>query len=169
MQSLFKSAQICFHPICASVWGLFDRASSSWNNVKCQLDATRWYYWCILSSTCFGRIRRLSGALDVELQHMVFWTEFLKGWCFESRCVGRVYGADGARHGTIHTVNIKAKLILDWNSVKIFRRFMLCDGVAACHWYGVCIVRCVECELRVALNTPHSKRTNDMLPHHRTT
>ena len=80
MQSLFKSAQICFHPICASVWGLFDRASSSWNNVKCQLDATRWYYWCILSSTCFGRIRRLSGALDVELQHMVFWTEFLDGW-----------------------------------------------------------------------------------------
>jgi hypothetical protein len=22
-------------------WGLFDRASSSWNNLKCQLDATR--------------------------------------------------------------------------------------------------------------------------------
>ena len=23
------------------IWGLFDRASSSWNNLKCQLDATR--------------------------------------------------------------------------------------------------------------------------------
>ena len=28
-----------------------------WNNVKCQLDATRSFYWCVLSSTCFGRIR----------------------------------------------------------------------------------------------------------------
>ena len=25
-----------------------------WNNLKCQLDATRYFYWCILSSTCFG-------------------------------------------------------------------------------------------------------------------
>jgi len=25
----------------SSFWGLFNRASSSWNNVKCQLDATR--------------------------------------------------------------------------------------------------------------------------------
>jgi len=48
--------------------------------VKCQLDATRWFYWCILSSTCFGYIRPSSGALDVELQHMVFCTEFLEGW-----------------------------------------------------------------------------------------
>jgi len=24
-----------------ATWGLFDRASSSWNKVKCQLDATR--------------------------------------------------------------------------------------------------------------------------------
>jgi len=23
------------------IWGLFDRASSSWNKVKCRLDATR--------------------------------------------------------------------------------------------------------------------------------
>jgi len=30
---------------------------------------------------------------------MVFCTEFLDGWCLESHCVGRVYGADGAaRH-----------------------------------------------------------------------
>jgi len=34
----------------------------------------------ILSSTCFGYIRLSSGALDVELQHMVFCTEFLDGW-----------------------------------------------------------------------------------------
>ena len=34
----------------------------------------------ILSSTCFGYIRPSSGALDVELQHMVFCTEFLDGW-----------------------------------------------------------------------------------------
>jgi len=50
-----------------------------WNNVKCQLDAIRWFYWCILSSTCFGYIRPSSGALDVELQHMVFCTEFVDG------------------------------------------------------------------------------------------
>ena len=48
-----------------------------WN---AKLDATRWFYWCVLSSTCFGYIRPLSGALDVELQHMVFCTEFLDGW-----------------------------------------------------------------------------------------
>ena len=35
---------------------------------------------CILSSTCFGYVRLSSGALDVELQHMVFCTEFLDGW-----------------------------------------------------------------------------------------
>ena len=51
-----------------------------WNNMKCQLDATRWFYWCILSSTCFEYIRVSSGALDVKLQHMVFCTEFLDGW-----------------------------------------------------------------------------------------
>jgi len=54
----------------------------------------------ILSSTCFGYIRPSSGALDVELQHMVFCTEFWMGGGLESRCVGRVYGADGAVHGT---------------------------------------------------------------------
>ena len=35
----------------------------------------------ILSSTCFGYIRPSSGALDVVLQHIVFCTEFLDGWC----------------------------------------------------------------------------------------
>jgi len=30
---------------------------------------------------------------------------FLKGGGLDSRCVGRVYGADGAVHGTIRTVN----------------------------------------------------------------
>jgi len=29
---------------------------------------------------CFGYIRPSSGALDVELQHMVFCTEVLVGW-----------------------------------------------------------------------------------------
>jgi len=61
-------------------WGLFERASSSWNEVKCQLVATRQFYWCILSSTCYRYIRPLSRSLDVELQHMVFCTEFLDGW-----------------------------------------------------------------------------------------
>jgi len=37
---------------------------------------------------------------------------------------------------------------------------MLCGGVAACQWYGMCTVRCVECD------THH---TYDMLPHHRIT
>jgi hypothetical protein len=63
-------------------WGLFDRASSSLNKVKCQLDANRWFYWCNLNSTCFGYIRPSSGALDVELQHVVFCTELLDGWWF---------------------------------------------------------------------------------------
>ena len=34
----------------------------------------------ILSSTCSQYICPSSGALDVELQHMVFCTEFLDGW-----------------------------------------------------------------------------------------
>ena len=62
-----------------------------WNKVKCQLYETRWFYWCILSSTCFGYMRPSSGALDVEEQHMVFCTEFLDGWCswqpLRSSCV----------------------------------------------------------------------------------
>jgi hypothetical protein len=43
-------------------------------------------------------MRPSSGALDVELQHMVFCTElfFWMGGGLESLCVGRVYGADGA-------------------------------------------------------------------------
>ena len=61
-------------------WGLFDRASSSWNNLKCQIDAIRSFYWCILSSTCFGYIHPSSEALDLELHHMAFCTEFLDGW-----------------------------------------------------------------------------------------
>ena len=61
-------------------WGLFDRASPSLNKAKCQLDATRYFYWCILSSTCFGYIRPSSGALEFELQLMVFCTEFLDVW-----------------------------------------------------------------------------------------
>ena len=48
--------------------------------MKCQLDATREFYLCVLSSTCFGYIRPSSGALDFELQHMVFCTKFLDGW-----------------------------------------------------------------------------------------
>jgi len=64
----------------AWVWRLFDRVSSSWNNLKCQLDTTRQFYWCILNSTCFGHIRPSSGALEVLLQHMVLCTKFLDGW-----------------------------------------------------------------------------------------
>jgi len=63
-------------------WGLSGRGSSSWSNVKCQLDAIKWFYWCILSSTCFGYISPSSGALDIELQDMIFCTEFLDGWWF---------------------------------------------------------------------------------------
>ena len=37
-------------------------------------------YWSFLSSTCFGYIRPSSGALDVELERMVFCTEFVDGW-----------------------------------------------------------------------------------------
>jgi len=36
--------------------------------------------WSFFSSTCFGRIRSSSGALDFKLQHMVLCTEFLDGW-----------------------------------------------------------------------------------------
>jgi len=51
-----------------------------WNKVKWQLNAKRQFYWCILSSTCFGYIRPSSGEFDVELQHMVFCTKDLDGW-----------------------------------------------------------------------------------------
>jgi len=50
-------------------------------------------------------IRPSSGALDVELQHMVSAPSFWMGGGLESHCVGRVCGADGAVHGTIRTVN----------------------------------------------------------------
>jgi len=36
-------------------------------------------YWSFFSSTCFGRIRPSSGALEVKLQHMVFCTQFIDG------------------------------------------------------------------------------------------
>jgi len=49
-------------------------------------------------------IRPSSGALDVKLQHMASASSFWIGGGLESRCVGRVYGADGAVHGTIRTV-----------------------------------------------------------------
>jgi len=42
-------------------------------------------------------IRPSSGALDVELQHMVFCApSFWMGGGLESRRLGRVFGADGA-------------------------------------------------------------------------
>jgi len=69
-----------------SVWNISHSKDNSaryyrkWNKVKCQLDATRWFYWCVLSSTRFGYIPPSSGALDVELQHSVLCTEFLDGW-----------------------------------------------------------------------------------------
>jgi len=44
---------------------LIQMSSYTWNNVKCHLDATRQFYWCILSSTYFGYIRPSSEALDV--------------------------------------------------------------------------------------------------------
>jgi len=52
----------------------------------------------ILSSTCFGYINPSSGALDDELQHMVFCTVLWMSGGLESRCIGRVYGANGAVH-----------------------------------------------------------------------
>jgi len=60
----------------------------------------------ILSSTCFGYIRPSSGALDFELQHMVFCTEIWIVGGLESRCVYRVYGADDAvRPSSIHVLS----------------------------------------------------------------
>ena len=87
-------------------YGLFDRASSSWKNVKCQLDATRSFYWCILSSTCYRCIRPSSGASDVKLQHTVFCTEFVDGrWSWEPlrRLCGRCRATQS--HGTVRTIH----------------------------------------------------------------
>ena len=58
--------------------------------INIELVASCWFslftfYWYILSSTCFGYIRPSSGALDVELQHMVFCT--LKNEIIWSVCV----------------------------------------------------------------------------------
>jgi len=36
-----ESVLLCFNVTESLIWGFFDRASSSWNKVKCQLDATR--------------------------------------------------------------------------------------------------------------------------------
>jgi len=44
---------------------------NTWNKVKCQLDATRQFYWFIISSTWFGYIRPSSGALDAATQHLM--------------------------------------------------------------------------------------------------
>ena len=59
---------------------MFYCASSSWNKVKFHLDATLLFNSCILNSACFVYINLSSGTLEVELQHMVFCTEFLDGW-----------------------------------------------------------------------------------------
>jgi len=37
-------------------------------------------YWSFFSSTCFGRIRPSSGAINYNLQHMVFCTQFVDWW-----------------------------------------------------------------------------------------
>ena len=97
---IFSAIQFNKHYI---TWGLFDCASSSWNKVKCQLDATRQFYWCILSSTCFGYIRTSSGALDIELQHMVFCTEYVDGWWSWEPLFVRCGWCRA--HGTIRTVH----------------------------------------------------------------
>jgi len=80
-------AEICWWPYIRILKNKIEKLRMSYtkltkirNKVKCQLDATRYFYWCILNSTCFGYICPSSGALDVELQHLVFHTEFLDGW-----------------------------------------------------------------------------------------
>ena len=52
-------------------------------------------------------VRPSSGALDVELQHMVFCTEFLDGWwSWEPLCRSCLRcGWCRASHGTIRTIN----------------------------------------------------------------
>ena len=44
--SAYKKCALFFdkQKLTCQCWGLFDRASSSWNNLKCQLDATRCMY-----------------------------------------------------------------------------------------------------------------------------
>jgi len=70
------------------------------------------FYWCILSLTCFGYIRPSSGALDVELQHMVFCTEFFDGWwSWEPLCRSCVRcGWCRARHEICRAKNTSIKL-----------------------------------------------------------
>jgi len=55
------------------------------------------FFLCILSSTCFGYTRPSSGALDMLICSIWFSApSFWMGGGLESRCVGRVYGVDGA-------------------------------------------------------------------------
>ena len=71
---------------------------------------------------CFGYISPSSGALDVELQHMVYCTEFLEGWWswepLRRSCVR--CGWCRASHGTIRTVHttyaaaLKTTLLAPW-------------------------------------------------------
>jgi len=50
----------------------------------------------VRSRTKATELRPSSGALDVELQHMVSAPRFWMGGGLENHCIGRVYGADGA-------------------------------------------------------------------------
>ena len=57
--------------------------------------------------------RHVSGTYAHHQEHWMLscsiWfsaPSFWKGGGLESSCVGRVYGADGARHGTIRTVHM---------------------------------------------------------------
>jgi len=56
-----------------------DKILLLWNKVNANL-MQQGNFIDILSSTCFRYIRPSSGTLDVELQHMIFCTEFLDGW-----------------------------------------------------------------------------------------
>jgi len=57
-------------------------------------------------------MRPSSGALDVELQLWFSAPSFWMGCGLENRCVGSVYGADGAVHGTIRTVHTTYAAVL---------------------------------------------------------
>jgi hypothetical protein len=73
----FTSIKFVFKIITVAVEPNWIFTEIKWNANMMQLGK---FYWCILSSTCFWYTRPSSGALDAELKHMVFCTEFLDWW-----------------------------------------------------------------------------------------
>jgi len=93
------------------------------------------------------KVHTPTNVLFIKLDEVLKFT--LKSLWFVPICLN-LRPSSGSLHWSL------AKVIFRLKFGQKLRRYMLCGGVAACHGYGVCTVRCVEC---VALNTANSTHT----------